>query len=247
MTIMSQLKSQWAADANTSTARNTYKTWVTRHPELNVCASPAELTDHIYTAPPTQANLLIGILLTEANAGDLLARRACLHAVRPLIGAMVSRIGGPDGRINDDLVSEMLTESLDIIDTLARQYGPDMDWPITVFVSRLFNRARRARTRRNTYDNSINHNDLNDTTNEPVVPQTRDAGTELINFLYAAVQQAAITPDEARLVASRAILDEAVKTNTVTDIGVRAAQKRHHKVVARLHESAESITDSMVA
>lgn len=246
MTIIAELKDHWAITGNTNTARAIYRSWVTRHTDLGFYSSPHQLTEAIYTAPPTLANQLVGILLTETVAGDRLARETCFQALRPLVGATLKRISHANNAITDDVVSELLTEALDIIDTLAHQYRPDMQWPITTFASRLFNRARRARTRRHIYDNTIDHHDIDLTETAPVAPTRSDPGTELILFLAAAVKHETITHDEARLVASRAMLDEAVGRNTVHTIGIRAAQKRHHRVITRLHDAAHDIADTII-
>jgi hypothetical protein len=251
MHIVNQLQTQWAIDNNTTATRTTYRQWASRHPLLDPAASPAELATRIYKSDPATANTLVGILLTEVRDGDRLARQTCLHAFIPLILSTIKRCHVHQyGKASDDFTSDMIVASIDIIDRIASEYSSNMVWPITVFASRLLHRAQRARARETNYENHISPNEIDseDFTPQFVTAPASDPGTELVNFLAAAVRRNAISADEARMVGARALLDEPVNANTTTlHIGARGIQKRHRNVVARLRDAAADITDTMVA
>jgi hypothetical protein len=251
MHIVNQLQTQWTIDNTTTATRTTYRQWVDHHPLLDPNASPAELATRIHKTDPTTANRLVAILLTETRTGDRLARQTCLHAFVPLIMSTIKRCHAHQyGKASEDFTADMIVAAIDIIDRIAAEHTDTMQWPITVFTSRLLHRAQRARARETNYENHISPNGIDTEGFTPplVVASAPDSGTELVNFLAAAVRRIAISPDEARMVGARALLDEPVNANTATlHIGARGIQKRHRNVIARLRDAATDITDTMVA
>jgi hypothetical protein len=251
MSIVNQLQAQWNNDNNSTTTRTTYRQWAHRHPLLDPTSSPAELATRIYKADPVTANSLVAVLLIETRNGDRLARQTCLHAFIPLIMSTIKRSHANQyGRASDDFVSDMIVASIDIIDRIATEYSESMQWPITVFASRLQHRAQRTRTRQTDYENHISPHGIDNERFTPLIAPAPsvDSGTELINFLAAAVRRNAISADDARMVGARALLDIPVTANaTSLRIGARGMQKRHSNMIARLREASTEITDTMVA
>jgi hypothetical protein len=140
------LSSEWAALANTRSARALQKTWSERFPALSCLRSPAEAVTYCHQVRGAAANRVLSALLA---VDDELAQRAVLQALLPGIAAMSRRArrrwpwmfdracDGPwvDWGFDHEAVATAHAR-------IQRLAGSDVDWPATTILDHTWRHLR---------------------------------------------------------------------------------------------------------
>ena len=84
--VLSRMDADWAALQEDARAADTCRRWSAREPVLSGCARPADVLARVAAAP----DVVLGHLVAEVAAGDVLAGRVALQALLPKVVRMAA-------------------------------------------------------------------------------------------------------------------------------------------------------------